>query len=638
MKKSFLNSIRVRIIIIVIIMISIPFAILQIINMLLIYGKLQKKTSYTTEALSKSIATNVSEFMRGTYNVSELLAGNERIISGDEVGRKLLTDSVKKMPYFRSFYVQGVNGMQTIRSSGKLANRSDRWWFRKILKDQKGFVSDAYISVYNNELVTSIFLPMIVNGKLKGIFGADFTLDAIQSATGQYWNKDISYLVLDSKGSVLTSSDYKPGEYINYIDYTKRTVLLNKQKHYVLDKDGQIVTNVDKIEVSSAMKKIISNALDKKTQTFQFRDRSNILVCAYQPVKLPGNSEPWSVIVFQKQTDYMTLMVLLLMFVILISLCIFITYRSINKNVLSPVLKIQQDMTRIAAGELDVRIDVPHPNEIGELAGNINRMVDSLRQHQQRLDEDEKMVALGNLVAGVAHEINTPLGIGVTTASYMQKVNNESRNALNEGHFSKNDLIEYMETMNESLDMLQFNLERGSKIIQSFKKIAVDQSSEELEEFNVLEYINGVVLSLIHEYKRSNHTIEVQCEEKLFIRSYPGIFAQILTNFIMNSLTHAFKDMENGKILIKASQEKGRFILSYSDNGCGISEEHKKNLFTPYFTTNKKMGGSGLGLSVVYNLVTKKLNGKISVESQEGKGILFTITIPMQGGAPDGGK
>lgn len=638
MRISFLNSIRVRIIIAVIIMISVPFVILQVTNMLLIYNKLSQKTLYTTEALSRSIATNVSEFMNGAYSATELLADNQYIVKGNEEGKNILESSVSKMPYFRQFYVQKADGMQTIRSSGNLANRSDRWWFRKILQDQKPFVSEAYISVINNELVTSIFLPMYTNGKMTGIFGADLSLEAIQKAAGQYWNKDISYIVMDSKGSVLTSTDYKQGEYINYIDYTKRTIILDKNNNYILDKNGQILTNVEKIKLSPTMKAIISNALDKKTESFQFRDSNNAtVVCAYQPINLPGTSEPWSVIVFQIQTDNITNIMLPVMFVILISLCIFITLRLINKNILSPVIKMQKDMAQIADGSLDVRIDIPSQNEIGELAANINKMVDALKYHQQRLDEDEKLASLGTLVAGVAHEINTPLGIGVTTSTYMQLVNTESRRALAEGRFSKKDLLDFMQTMDESLDLLQFNLERGSNIIQSFKKIAVDQIAESIEEFNVYQYINGIVLSLVHEYKNLGHTIEVICDKELVIKSYPGVFAQILTNFIMNSLAHAFKDVENGAMVIEAKREADRLLIIYSDNGCGISEKTRKNLFTPFYTTNKKMGGSGLGLSIVYNLVTKKLNGNLTVNSIEGEGIKFTIDIPLNGGCGHAG-
>lgn len=630
MKISFFNSIKVRIIIAVIIMVSLPFAILQSVNMRLIYDKLQRKTDYTTQALSRSIATNVSEFMQGAYDASDMLSHNNYILNNEQEGKSILEAAVKTMPYFRLFYVQGMDGVQTMRSSGNLDKRSDRWWFKKITTDQNAFVSEAYLSVNNNELVTSIFLPLVKNNKMIGVFGADFTLNTIQSVANQYWDKDISYFVMDSKGSVLTSTDYKAGEYINYIDFTKRTVALDKNNNYKLDATGQIVTTVENIKVADTMKKIISGAIDKKTASFNFRDSdNNIVVAAYQPIKLPGKSEPWSVIVFQKQTDNVTFILLATIFLILLICSILITFKLININVLKPVIELQHNMAKIAEGKLDTKVDTRSKNEIGELAGNINKMVVSLKQHQQKLDENEKMVALGNLVSGVAHEINTPLGIGVTTSSYMQKINNESRKALVQGGFSKKDLVNYMEGMDESLELLQYNLERASEIIQSFKRIAVDQTYETLEEYNVAQYIHSIVISLRHEYKKHNHSFNVKCDEELSIKSYPGILAQILTNFIMNSIIHGFSDIENGKIDIIAFAENNSFNLEYSDNGCGINEENINKIFTPFFTTKKNIGGSGLGLNIVYNLVTKKLNGSISVTSKIGEGTTFVIKIPI---------
>lgn len=633
MKISFFNSVRVRIIIAVVIMVSVPFGILQLANVFLIYSKLESKTEYTTQALSHSIATNVSEFMQGVYDASELLARNEKIIDGESGGNLILRDAVERMPYFRLFYIQGMDGMQTLRSEGKLVNRSDRWWFKKIISDSQSFVSEAYVSVNNNELITSIFLPMYKENKISGVFGADFSLNTIQNAAGLYLNKDISFVVMDSKGSVLTGTDYKPGEYVNYIDYTKRTVVLDENGKFKLDADGYIVTRVEQIKVSENMKKIISAALDKKTQSYKFKDRNdNIVVCAFQPIQLPGNSEPWSVIVFQQQTDNLSLLLLAGMFTFLIICSIYVTFKLININILRPVLQIQRGMAKIADGQLDVHVDISKSNEIGELAGDINKMVDSLKLHQQRIDEDEKMAALGNLVAGVAHEINTPLGIGVTTSTYMKKINDEYRKALNEGRFSKKDLQDYMESMDESLDLLKYNLERGSKIMQSFKQIAVDQTYESQEEFNVLQYINSVVISLTHEYKKSSHTFDIVCDEDLTIRSYPGVFAQILTNFIMNSILHAFRGMEGGNIDISAGVDGNIFVLTYSDNGCGISEDNIGQIFEPFFTTRKNLGGSGLGLNIVKNLIVNKLNGTISVSSQLGKGTTFTVRIPVQGG------
>ena len=630
MRISFFNSIKVRMIIAVIIMVSVPFVMLQSVNILLMYSKLHSKTTYTTQALSKSIATNVSEFMQGAYYASEILSHNAAIINNEKEGKIILEDAAETMPYFRLFYVQGMDGMQTLRSSGSLGNRYDRWWFKKITADQKPFVSEAYLSVNNSELVTSIFLPIDKDNKMVGVFGADFTIDTIQTVAKQYWDKDISFIVMDSKGSVLTSTDYKAGEYINYIDFTKRTVDFDKNKNFILDANGQIVTNVENITVSDTMRKIVSGALEKKTASFNFRDKDNNIVrVAYQPIQMPGQSDPWSVIVFQKETDNVTFILLAVIFVILLICSIFITFKLINRNVLKPVIELQQNMSKIAEGKLDVKVDISSKNEIGELAENINKMVVSLKQNQQKLDENEKMVALGNLVAGVAHEVNTPLGIGVTTSSYMQKINNESRRALVEGKLSKNDLVDYMEGMDESLNLLQYNLERASEIIQSFKRIAVDQTNETLEDFNVAQYIHSIIISLRHEYKKHNHSFNVQCKDELKIKSYPGVFAQILTNFIMNSIIHGFAEIENGNIDIVAFAEDNIFNLQYSDNGCGISEENINKVFTPFFTTKKNGGGSGLGLNIVYNLVTQKLNGSISVTSKVEVGTTFIIKIPI---------
>ncbi len=629
MKIKFLNSVRVRLVIAIITMVSIPFAILQVANVLLIYDKLQTKTEYTTEALAHSIATNLQEFMQGVFDSSSLLAQNSEVVGGTPEGQAILQNAITQMPYYKLIYGQGMDGMQTIRTSGELVNRSDRWWFKRMVQDPSPFVSEAYVSVNNNELVSSIFLPMYSGSDCTGIFGADFTLNTIQQAATPYLNSDISFLILDSRGSVLAGTDYQSGEYINYIDYTKRTVMLDENGNYRLDSAGNIMTQVEKIEVSDTMKRIISGALGSKTASFKFRDsRNDIVVCAYQPIALPGKSDPWSVIVFQKQTDNLSIVALVGMFALLILCCIVITLHLINRNILRPVLLIQRGMASIAAGQLEVKLDETEQNEIGALAADINKMTYALRQHQQRIDENEKMVSLGNLVAGVAHEINTPLGIGVTTSSYMKKVNTDSRRALNEGRFTKDALVNYMETMDESLDLLDYNLNRGSTIIQSFKQIAVDLTYEAQEEFNVLQHINNVVISLTHEYKKSNHTFHITCDENLEIKSYPGAFAQIFTNLIMNSIIHGFHGKENGQIDIEALMQDDTFVLRYGDNGCGISPENLEKIFAPFFTTRKNLGGSGLGLNIVHNLVTKKLNGTIAVESQLGLGTVFTIRIP----------
>ncbi|HOO28119.1 MAG TPA: PDC sensor domain-containing protein, partial [Lachnospiraceae bacterium] len=236
---------------------------LQLANTSVLYKQLHKKTVYTTEALALSISTYVSSYIESVYNESLLIFRKRDVLSGNKEGQMILEDAVSQFSGLSLIYVQDLDGMQTIRSNGKLANRSDRWWYLKMMEDPSDFVSDAYLSVYNNELVTSIFLPMYdEQDKMIGIYGADLTLNPVRNAIGQYWDKDISYIIMDSKGTVLAGSDYEQQEFINYMDQTKQTIVLNENGEFSLDDNGQILTTTESIALSDSMQKIIRNALD----------------------------------------------------------------------------------------------------------------------------------------------------------------------------------------------------------------------------------------------------------------------------------------------------------------------------------------------------------------------------------------
>jgi signal transduction histidine kinase len=172
------------------------------------------------------------------------------------------------------------------------------------------------------------------------------------------------------------------------------------------------------------------------------------------------------------------------------------------------------------------------------------------------------------------------------------------------------------------------NLKRAADLVQSFKRVAVEQSSEEKRMFNLKTYIEETILSLRPELK--NKPVEVHLElEEIEIDSYAGAFSQVLTNFIMNSLIHGFKGKEAGNIRIKTMVRNKAMILTYNDDGNGMTPEVLEKIYEPFFTTNRSGGGSGLGMNIVYNLIAQKLGGKINVESAVGKGVTFTIEVPM---------
>lgn len=254
---------------------------------------------------------------------------------------------------------------------------------------------------------------------------------------------------------------------------------------------------------------------------------------------------------------------------------------------------------------------------------------ESLRQAQQELIASEKLAALGGLVAGIAHEINTPVGIGVTAASHLSESIREFELLYRGGTMRRSDLEAFLASVRELNGMVEENLNRASRLIRSFKEVAVDQTADDEREINLRDYIEQVVTSLSPRLR--NRPIEIVTEDidpTLQLKTSPGPISQIFTNFIMNSLIHGFQQDQRGRIRISAKKSEAGLEMLYSDDGNGIAPEHLKKIFDPFFTTKRSHGGSGLGMHLIYNIVTKKYSGQIRCESELGKGVLFRMTFP----------
>lgn len=269
-------------------------------------------------------------------------------------------------------------------------------------------------------------------------------------------------------------------------------------------------------------------------------------------------------------------------------------------------------------------------SELARANGDLQIALENLRQAQGQLVMSEKLAALGGLVAGVAHEINTPVGVALSATSTMAEKNRVISDLFATGEMKRSDLTEYLESTREGVEMSLINLNRASDLIRSFKMVAADQVSESRRSFNVCEYVGQVLLSLRPKLKRTAHRVEVVCDEDLVIDSYPGAFSQILTNFIVNSLTHAFGEKEEGLMRIEIAKNDGMLNLTYSDDGCGIAPEFQDRIFDPFFTTARAKGSTGLGLHIVFNIVTSTLGGTITCCSAPGQGTTFQVRMPMQ--------
>lgn len=298
---------------------------------------------------------------------------------------------------------------------------------------------------------------------------------------------------------------------------------------------------------------------------------------------------------------------------------------------------------RIAA-ELE-RLDYEQSLEdkIVERTTELSNTVKQLQLTQKQLVESEKMSALGNLVAGVSHEVNTPLGIAITTHSIVADELKKLKSKLDSKSLSIKDMDNFRTTSETAIAMQGENLNRAKNLIENFKKTAADQHQLEIETLDIGQYYHRVISTLRSILKPQSVSIEIDCQDKIVLATYPGIHAQILTNLINNSVKHGFTDDEDNSIKINKTKQENKITIcvkqlaaeevavSYCDNGRGLSKEAEEHVFEPFFTTARKHGGIGLGMSIVFNLINQKLNGSIELKNAKA-GACFYYTFSADSG------
>jgi signal transduction histidine kinase len=341
-----------------------------------------------------------------------------------------------------------------------------------------------------------------------------------------------------------------------------------------------------------------------------------------------------------------------------------------SKWIIRPIFSLTLAAQRISKGHWDERIPVSRSDELGVLAESFNSMVKQLQesfanlegksQEIQKLNEQledrvakrtaelnakveelmqtrgellqsEKMASLGRLVAGFAHEINTPIGVAVGAASTLQETAQTIIKLFDQEEVDEEELVSALESVEEAAELTLSNLRRAIRLVSSFKRTAVDQSSEVGRFFDVRETIEDFNNSLHNKFKKTTIKIEINCPKGLTLFGLPGALDQILTNLMMNSFIHGFEEGHlEGYIFITARLKEDRLYLEYSDTGKGMVQETVEKIFEPFFTTRRGYGGSGLGMYICYNLVTSQLHGTISCESALGEGVTFRIEYPIQ--------
>jgi PAS domain S-box-containing protein len=294
-----------------------------------------------------------------------------------------------------------------------------------------------------------------------------------------------------------------------------------------------------------------------------------------------------------------------------------------------PLRGADGEVERIVTVALDIGERKRGEQEMRKAKDAAEAALRNLKETQQSLIEAEKLAALGRLVAGVAHEVNNPVGISLTVASSLERKTAMFTAEVERGDLKRSSLTDFLETSRDAASQLVANLNRAAELIQSFKQVAADRNYSDQRSFDLGDLTEQVVMSLRPGLRKHNLTLNVECQPNLTMNSYPGPYGQVLTNLFLNSVAHAFPNGRAGTVEIRVRESgKDNVEILYSDDGCGMSLDVRRRAFDPFFTTRRDQGGTGLGLHIVYSIVTNRLGGRLDLDSEPGGGTRIQMILP----------
>jgi len=457
--------------------------------------------------------------------------------------------------------------------------------------------------------------------------------------------------------------DYEDSLKVDILEKVKNIQFLNNGYIFIFNEDGTLLNHINPSLINSNMfdsknqkrKETFENLLKSAKSKNQFYTYSTIKPSTgkfSQKTSYVKPFEEWNWIIGSgvyineinnilskkkkhlvknnKNQLYQVLVISLILFTFLIALSIYFS-KIIKQRFIKykTDVKIKNDQLKLLNNTLESKV-LLRTEELESINKQLQQTIQDLSKTKEDLSISQKMATLGELVSSITHEINTPLGISLTSISHIEELTKKTKKLFETDEMTEEEFISYLDNTIELSKIITFNLKSTGSLVKSFKTIALDQSFEEQREFFLKEYLEQILLALKSKTKKHNIEIKIVCDKSIVLNTYPNLIFQIITNLINNSILHGFSKNSKGTICIFIEEFDKIIKINYEDNGSGIPPHLINNIFDKYFTTKKGKGGTGLGLHIIQNIVNEHLQGKIEIDTSNKQGVRFVITIPKK--------